>query len=140
MIAGFKSSQLRRGQAEQKMSDDKKILFMAMWRIIAPDEIEPVPDYRFDAVRKWKFDWAFIDARIAVEVDGGNRMARIITTNRGNQKAVAVGRHTKDADLDKCNTATMQGWRVFHFSPKMLEDNPDRCVNQVRELLNKFGV
>ena len=74
-------------------------------------------DYRFDADREWTFDRAWPEVKIALEVDGGNRMARI---NQRTGQPFAVGRHTQSADYTKLNAATAQGWRVFRFTPEMI--------------------
>jgi hypothetical protein len=74
-------------------------------------------DYPFDADRNWTFDRAWPERKIALEVDGGNRMA-VISKRTG--KPVAIGRHTLSADYSKINAATMQGWSVFRFTPEMI--------------------
>lgn len=68
-----------------------------------------VPELRFAREtfdRDWRFDFAFPDAMLAVEVEGG---------------AWTNGRHTRGAgfagDCDKYNAATMLGWRVLRFLP-----------------------
>ena len=74
-------------------------------------------EYEFDPDRKWRFDRAWPALRIACEVDGGNRMARI---NPYTGQPFAVGRHTQSDDYTKRNAATLAGWRVFAFTPDMI--------------------
>lgn len=74
-------------------------------------------EYQFDASRKWRFDFAWPHLRIAAEVDGGNRMARI---NPRTGQPFAVGRHTQGDDYRKRNSAIASGWRVFAFTPDMI--------------------
>lgn len=66
---------------------------------------EPVAEYRFHPVRKWRFDWAWPERKIAVEVDGG---------------VWVQGRHNRGsgylADMEKLNAAAEAGWRVFRFA------------------------
>lgn len=57
-------------------------------------------EYQFDAVRGWRFDFAWPALRIAAEVDGGNHMARI---NSRTGQPFAVGRHTQSDDYRKRN-------------------------------------
>lgn len=67
-------------------------------------EAEPLPgwdlvrEYRFDASRKWSFDFAFPSQRLAIEVDG-----RRHRTMRGQR-----------TDSEKLNEAVRQGWRILH--------------------------
>lgn len=70
---------------------------------------EPTPEYTFHPVRKWRFDYAWPLALIAVEVEGG---------------VWTQGRHTRGAgflaDMEKYNAAVMFGWRVLRFVPDEL--------------------
>lgn len=63
----------------------------------------PSREHEFDPDRKWRFDFAWIDQKIAVEIHGGRY-------HRGNM----------DKDYEKQNAAVRQGWRVFVFSSSML--------------------
>jgi very-short-patch-repair endonuclease len=71
---------------------------------------EPEREYRFDGTRQWRFDFAWPTVKIAVECEGG------IWTQ---------GRHTRalgfEADCDKYNAATVQGWKVLRFTRSMIE-------------------
>ena len=71
---------------------------------------EYTTEYKFNPVRKWRFDFAFMEW-IAVEIEGG------IWTQ---------GRHTRGSgfvkDAEKYNTAAALGWRVFRFPSGMVED------------------
>jgi very-short-patch-repair endonuclease len=68
-------------------------------------------EYRFHPRRKWRFDAAFPERMIAVEIDGG---------------AFIGGRHTRGAgfrrDCEKINAAGLLGWRVFRFLPEQVDD------------------
>jgi very-short-patch-repair endonuclease len=64
-------------------------------------------EYRFHPERRWRFDFAIPEHKVAIEVEGG---------------AFVNGRHTRGAafvkDCDKYNAAMLLGWRVFRFVPK----------------------
>ena len=100
------------------MKLDKSDLFLYWWARLAPDAPEPVAEYQFAAPRRWRFDWAFIQQRVAVEVDGG------VWLKFG-------GRHGSDKDREKLNEAAARGWRVIRLSPQMIEESPDKCIDCV---------
>jgi very-short-patch-repair endonuclease len=62
----------------------------------------PVPsrEFRFDDTRRWRFDFAYPEIKLAIEVDGGTW---------------TQGRHTRgqgyENDAEKCNQAVLQGGR-----------------------------
>lgn len=101
---------------------DKASMFSAAWRLTGDDR-KPVAEYRFHPVRRWRFDWAFPDSKVSVEVDGGRWSPN-------------GGRHAGDSDKEKQNAAAELGWKVFHFSPMMLRMNPLGCAEQVRRSLD----
>ena len=102
---------------------DSAELFMAYWRLLAPDTApEPVREYRFHPVRKWRFDVAWPDRLLAAEIDGGQYISM-------------GGRHNRDSDREKLNSATVRGWRVLRYSPQMLARDPAGCVGEVLEAL-----
>jgi hypothetical protein len=76
----------------------------------------PQAEYRFHPVRRWRFDYAWPDRKIAVERQGGIWMRGI--TGRG-------GAHSLPSniirDMEKNNAAVRLGWRVFLFTPRELE-------------------
>lgn len=68
--------------------------------------VECVKEFKFHPKRRWRFDYAIPEHKIAVEVEGG------VWTG---------GRHTRPqgflGDIEKYNTATLMGWRVFRTTP-----------------------
>lgn len=67
----------------------------------------PEREYKFHEKRKWRFDYAWPDKKIAVEKEGG---------------VWSHGRHTRGSgfvkDMEKYNEAGRLGWRVFRFVPR----------------------
>lgn len=59
--------------------------------------------------RKWRFDIAWPDVKLAIEVNGGLWIAG--GHNRGAQML---------KDWEKWNTATVMGWRLLYCQPKDL--------------------
>lgn len=77
-----------------------------------PEIPAPVREYRFDDKRRWRFDFAWPDQQLAAEVEGG-------TWGNKSRHTTGTGFHN---DCEKYNTATVQGWRVFRFDAKMVND------------------
>ncbi len=79
---------------------------------------EPKREYKFHDVRKWRFDFAWPELMIAVEVEG--------VTHFGNNKngTMKIGRHQTakgyEADCEKYNAAALAGWKVFRFTQKQV--------------------
>lgn len=70
---------------------------------------EPTSEYVFAKPRRWRFDFAWIQHRVALEVEGG---------------AWSKGAHGRGvhflSDIDKYNTATLLGWRLLRCVPGRL--------------------
>ena len=62
----------------------------------------PVTEFRFAYPRRWRFDLAWPDRKVAGEIDGG---------------LYIYGRHSRPAgqlaDMEKLNSATLLGWKVL---------------------------
>lgn len=93
----------------QSHLEEQFLGYLAIWsrvsRVTLP---EPVREHRF-CHRRWRFDFAWLTQRVAVEVQGG---------------IWAQGRHSRAAgmaaDYEKHNQATRQGWRVLYVVPAQL--------------------
>lgn len=72
-----------------------------------------VPEHKFHPIRKWKFDWAWPDRFIAMEIEGG------IWRKGG-------GAHSRPAniirDIEKYNEAALAGWTVLRVTHDMLRN------------------
>lgn len=67
--------------------------------------LEIVKEHRFHPVRKWRFDYAIVELKIAVEVDGA-----VWVGGRHNRASGYV------ADMEKLNTAASMGWLVLRIT------------------------
>lgn len=98
--------------------------FLHYWRVVAGGEPEPEREYRFHPNRDWRCDFAWPDARVIVEVEGGTWVP-------------GGGRHNRpggyEDDCRKYNAAVHLGWRVYRCTGGMLENNPAGFVEMVKE-------
>lgn len=87
---------------------------------------EPVREYGFAPPRRWRFDLAWPEIRLAAEVEGATW---------------AMGRHVRGAgfaaDCEKYNTAALAGWRVLRFTAAMIDGG--RAIEVLRDALKKGG-
>jgi very-short-patch-repair endonuclease len=83
---------------------------------------EPEREYQFHDKRRWRFDFAYPDCMLAIEIEGGQWIH---------------GRHNRGAglerDAEKYNRAALMGWRVLRFTTSMVEDG--RALNVIEEAL-----
>lgn len=72
---------------------------------------QPRPEYVFAPPRKFRFDFAWRQRKIAIEVDGG-----IYARRPSHHSLRGILR-----DMEKQNLATMLGWRVLRYTPQQIE-------------------
>ena len=76
---------------------------------------EPERELRFAPPRRWRFDFAWGERDIAVEVEGGTWTGGRHVTGRGFEN-----------DCIKYNQAALMGWMVLRFTEGMLDDGTAR--------------
>ena len=85
---------------------------------------QPVREHMFAKPRRWRFDFAWLDEKIAVECEGG---------------IYSRGRHVRPSgfinDCDKYNTGTLLGWRVFRFTAEHIHRGD--AVEMIRKALKQ---
>jgi very-short-patch-repair endonuclease len=79
-------------------------------------------EYRFSPLRKYRFDFAFLPAKLAVEIEGG------IWTYGAHSRPLGIIR-----DITKGNLAILSGWRVLRYTPSMVNDGT--ALHEIREAL-----
>lgn len=87
-------------------------------------DLEAVAEHRFHPSRKWRFDLAIPEMKIAIELEGG------VFTN---------GRHTRGQgyvnDCEKYNAANVLGWNVLRYVHS--KHTYTTIVNDLAELFGK---
>ena len=86
------------------------------------EKLKPEREFKFHETRRWRFDFAFVAEKIAVEIEGG-------IWNGG---AHTRGNHF-ESDCEKYNTATIMGWRVLRYSTEMVLRGD--AINDLLEIL-----
>lgn len=98
-------------KAKKSRQTANKTLATDVFTVICKTDlgVECVKEYKFHPERRWRFDYAIPEYKIALEVEGG---------------VWTQGRHTRPqgflGDVEKYNTATLLGWRVFRTTPSEL--------------------
>lgn len=79
-------------------------------------------EFKFHEKRKWRFDFANVETKTAIEIEGG---------------AYANGRHTRGTgfinDMEKYNAAIELGWVVLRYTPT--QTNESKTFEQVKRIL-----
>lgn len=86
-------------------------------------KVECVKEHKFHPKRRWRFDYAIPEYKIALEVEGG-----VWTGGRHIRAQGFLG------DMEKYNTATLMGWRVFRTTPDDLYKMA--TINLLRQAIN----
>lgn len=83
-------------------------------------------EYRFHDTRKWRFDFAMPDIKLAVEVEGG-----LYINGRHNR-----GKGYED-DLEKYGEAMKLGWTVYRCGPRMIKNG--QALETIEKLIELQG-
>jgi len=89
---------------------DLELEFLAQVRLAGL----PEPEREYPAItgRKFRFDFAWVEQKVLVEIQGG-----IYQYAPSHTSASGIRR-----DAEKMNLAVSQGWKVYHFTPDMVRD------------------
>ena len=70
-----------------------------------------VKECKFHPIRKWRWDWADIKNKIAIEIQGGVWIG---------------GRHTSGSgfvkDMEKYNAGVLCGWKLLAYTPEQFKN------------------
>jgi len=90
--------------------------FELLWRALSGPKLES--EFRFHPSRRWRADYAHLESRTLIEIEGG---------------VWSGGRHNRGqgfvADAEKYFEAALGGWRVVRLvSPQLTLENMQRLV------------
>ena len=80
-------------------------------------------EYKFHSKRRWRLDFAWIDQKIGVEVEGGIWLPR-----SGHNTGVGISR-----DVEKGNALTLLGWKLIRVTGKMIKSG--EALNIIEKLV-----
>ena len=84
----------------------------------------PTPEFRFHPTRRWRFDFAYPDRSIGIEVEGA---------------VYAQGRHTRgvgyENDCRKYAEALLRGWTVLRVTTGMVQSG--EALGYLQQLLQR---
>jgi very-short-patch-repair endonuclease len=101
--------------------------FLMLWKHTNGPSLER--EYRFHHERRWRADFAHVEARVLIEIEGG------IWVNGRHNRAAGF-----NADLEKYLAAGLAGWRVFRLGPDQITlENVERLAALVAEAIRPRG-
>lgn len=81
-------------------------------------------EYKFHPVRKWRFDFAIPECKLAIEVEGGS---------------YTIGRHQTaigfEKDLEKYNSAARLGWLLLRYTTSMVKNGV--AIAEIMDVLGR---
>jgi len=84
--------------------------------------LEPVAEFKFHPKRRWRFDFAWPDILLAVEIDGGTWVSGRHNTGAGIQN-----------DCDKYEAAMLLGWDIYRCTGAMVSSG--RAAQTIEALI-----
>ena len=97
----------------RKLANEKRAREYEMFRrkLASFTGCEIKPEHPFFPGRRWRIDFAIVDKKIGIEIEGG---------------VWANGRHTRGKgfidDMEKYNAAVTLGWVILRFTPQDLNN------------------
>lgn len=108
------------------MKVDREGQFLRLWRDVGlGDGSEPVRQHKFHPTRKWPFDFAWPDRKVAVEIHGGGFIGGGHNRGRGQMN-----------DCEKTRAAHALGWIVMPVSSVELDERPAQVIEDIIDVLN----
>jgi len=95
--------------------------FALLWSTLKGESL--VEEHRFHPVRKWRLDFAHLETKVGIELQGG---------------VFSGGRHARGygivGDYEKGNEAIFCGWVIIQLSAKQITTEN---IEKIRELIAK---
>ena len=98
------------------MTNGQNMIFLHLLKEVG---LMPDQEFRFDSKRKWRFDYAFPDKCLAIEIEGG------VYTKGAHGSITGIKR-----DIEKYSEAAAAGWRVIRVLPEDM--TKERTINLIK--------
>jgi very-short-patch-repair endonuclease len=106
--------------------------FVRLWAVCQKQFAKRHPfvrEHRFHPERRWRFDFAWPDALVAVEIEGGT------FTRRGGRRSRHTTGKGHQEDCRKYNAAAIAGWCVLKYTSADLNERPVQVCAEIAEAL-----
>ena len=118
-----RKTELQRLQAKAKRERHESRFLMAWKCYNMVQRIKLVREHKFHPTRKWRFDFAHVPTKTAIEIEGGTWSG---------------GRHTRGSgyskDCEKYNEAAKLGWCVLRYTAEKINY---QCVFEVMDAITQ---
>jgi very-short-patch-repair endonuclease len=99
------------------MSSELENKFLNLWGSLC--NIPLIEEYRFSSKRRFRFDFAHRESKVAIEINGG------IFIKSGHSSSSGLSR-----DYEKLNLAQLEDWQVYQLSSKMINESNLKLIQQ----------
>ena len=97
---------------------DPEQKFALLWVRVLKGPTDVDAQHKFHPNRRWRFDYAHVPTKVAIEIEGGVGIVKSKTGKviRGHH----VAKEGYENDCEKYNEALRLGWKVFRLTPSMV--------------------
>jgi hypothetical protein len=113
------------------------------WHLKLINIPDPQREYMFHEFRRWRFDYAWPQFMVAVELEGGiyrhGKPVFNVNPKTGNvyKSTIKSGHLTiegYESDIVKYNTAVLDGWQLLRFTHRFVADGT--AITTLEKLIN----
>jgi very-short-patch-repair endonuclease len=105
--------------------------FLHYLRLLASDLPKPVSQFAYAPDRRFRADFAYPDARLLIECEGG------VFGQQEGKKGKAHGSVSGIlSDCERSRVASANGYRVFRITSKDLDETPEQVIALLRQALD----
>lgn len=129
MRKGTRKSEMAKRRAAMPTREEQ---FVRLWVLCDAKFAAAHPferEHRFHGERRWRFDFAWPAAMVAVEIEGGTY------ARRPGRRSRHTTPHGHQQDCEKYNAAAVAGWCVLKYTSADLDRRPYQVCQQIQQAL-----